>query len=156
MRSNHCLVLQAIQASCFMMVWTVYSQTGMYNPLKSNLDSKDNDGLRRGYLVVLSQRLECITHGSIILLLLLSLSFESRLSPLIGERTSCRIMYSKKSSTNVTLTHIRVRPMSVWYENTTYINKARASMAKNRDLEVLFPEIAIWFPSSKFDKFEVM
>ena len=87
----------------------VYSQTGMYNPLKSNLDSKDNDGLRRGYLVVLSQRLECITHGSIILLLLLSLSFESRLSPLIGERTSCRIMYSKKSSTNVTLTHIRGR-----------------------------------------------
>ena len=109
MRSNHCLVLQAIQASCFMMVCTVYSQTGMYNPLKSNLDLKDNDGLRRGYLVVLSQRLECITYGSIILLLLLSLSFESRLSPLIGERTSCRIMYSKKSFTNVTLTHIRGR-----------------------------------------------
>ena len=103
------LVLQAIQASCFMMVCTVYSQTGMYNPLKSNLDSKDNDGLRRGYLVVLSQRLECITHGSIILLLLLSLSFESRLSPLIGRRSSCRINFSKMSLMNVTFTHTRGR-----------------------------------------------
>ena len=99
------LVLQAKQGSSFMVVCTVYLQTGMYNPLKSNLDSKDNDGLRRGYLVVLSQRLECITHGSIILLLLLSLSFESRLSPLVGKRTSCRITYSKMSSMNVTLTH---------------------------------------------------
>ena len=92
-----------------MVAWTVYLQTGMYNPLKSNLDSKDNDGLRRGYLEVLSQRLECITHGSIILLLLLSLSFESRLSPMIGKRTSCHITHSKMSSTNVTLIRIRGR-----------------------------------------------